>query len=264
MAIASGSVISDLRSSLRPESNYWGITFSIRNEIALQEANMAISPLSTPIDRKDVRVMELVPNPAPRVAEETKPPRNAVYIRIAISLCALALLVLHRLSPKLLPTDTLGMGLLLIIALPWVIGAIPLSEVDLLGVKLRLKEVTDKQAQDGETLTAHAQIISDLVTYSMSASIFRHLCGIGLLKEYKLSGNDVNRREFYFLRDNGFIGPKDGGFVELANGSEPNLSESVEPTPIGWLCIKLRRDEVPRDWLSAGERGNLVVDPYSL
>jgi hypothetical protein len=208
--------------------------------------------------------MELAPKRTPEVAAATKPERGTVYIRIAISLCALTLLVLHRLSPKLLPTDTLGMGLLVIIVLPWILGAMPLSEIELLGVKVKLKEVTDKQTQDGETLTAHGQVISDLVTYSMSASIFRHLCGIGLLREYKLKGDDVNRREFYFLRDNGFIRPKAGDFVELANGAEPNLSESTTPTPIGWLCIKLRRNEVPGEWLSPKESGNLAVDPFTL
>ena len=36
--------------------------------------------------------------------------------------------------------------------------------------------------------------------HAMSASVFRHLCGVTLLKNYKYF-HDGNRREFYYLRD---------------------------------------------------------------
>src|SRR5690348_9610294 len=59
-------------------------------------------------------------------------------------------------------------------------------------------------------LAAIRRLINQLVTFSMSASIFTHLCGIALLHKYNYIDNDGNRREFYFLRDNGFIRPKGG------------------------------------------------------
>src|SRR5262249_45649534 len=127
------------------------------------------------------------------------------YMRIAISSAALLLLFLHRMFPKLLPTDPVGMAILLIVALPWILSAMPLSEVELLGVKLKLKEVAEEQESHGQTLAEHAEIINDLVKYGISSSIFVHLCGIGLLKRYNYEDNQTNRREFYFLRDNGFI-----------------------------------------------------------
>ena len=192
------------------------------------------------------------------------PSRRALYKRVAVSGCALVLLVLHRFVPTLLPTDALGMGLLVVIALPWILGAIPLSELDLFGVKVKLDQVIDKQKEHGETLTAQGKIIEDLVTYSMSASIFVHLCGIGLLKDYGYQDNEANRREFYFLRDNGFIEPTGGGFLEFNAGTPRNVSSIAKPTPIGWLCIRLRRSEVPAGWLAPQNRSNLAVDPSTL
>jgi hypothetical protein len=198
------------------------------------------------------------------VATGTTPARRTFYTRLTISLCAFALLLLHRLLPKLLPTDTVGMALLLIIVLPWILGAMPLSEIELLGVKLKLREVADEQKQQGQTLAAHEQTINDLVTYSMSASIFRHLCGIGLLKEYNYEDSEANRREFYFLRDNGFIRPKSAAFLEFNGGTPHNVCEIAAPTPIGWLSIKLRRGEIPREWLTPERKSNLAVDPSTL
>jgi len=50
-----------------------------------------------------------------------KSTRTTFYVRIGISFCALALLVLHKLYPGLLPTDTIGIGLLVVAILPWVL-----------------------------------------------------------------------------------------------------------------------------------------------
>ena len=108
------------------------------------------------------------------------------------------------------------------------------------GWKIEFRELKVEMARQEE-------IINALVKYSMSASIFHHLCGIALLHTYRYVDNDGNRREFYFLRDNGFIAPKPGlGFLDFGPGvDEKNVVDLAEPTPIGWECIKLRKGEVP-------------------
>lgn len=191
-------------------------------------------------------------------------PWRTWYVRITISVGALLLLFLHKLFPALLPTDPVGMALLLIIVLPWILIAMPFSEVELLGVKLTLKEVAEQQKQHGQTLAEHGEIINDLVTYGMSASIFRHLCGIGLLKEYNYEDNDTNRREFYFLRDNGFIRPKSQPFLEFNQTTPRNVCEISTLTPIGRTFVRLRRNEIPLDWLTPEKAANLAVDPALL
>lgn len=108
------------------------------------------------------------------------------------------------------------------------------------GWKIEFRELKVEMARQEE-------IINALVKYSMSASIFHHLCGIALLHAYRYVDNDGNRREFYFLRDNGFIAPKPGlGFLDFGPGVDgKNVVDLAEPTPIGWECIKLRKAEVP-------------------
>jgi hypothetical protein len=117
-----------------------------------------------------------------------------------------------------------------------------------------------KRDQDQQQIQVNEQqrIIDELVKYAMSASIFRHLCGVTLLKEYKYSHNDGNRREFYFLRDAGYIKPRFDGFIEFDEGlNGRNIAEAAEATPIGRLCVKLRQSEIPPQMLD--DRNNLRV-----
>ena len=111
---------------------------------------------------------------------------------------------------------------------------------------------------------AQASQIETFVKYFMSASIFHHLCGIGLLYHYDYSPGD--QREYYFLRDTGLIEPRsDIGFLDFPDsGPKWNVADAAKPTPIGWLCIKLRRDRIPPDMLEEKKRQNLRVDPATL
>src|SRR5512139_4141455 len=69
----------------------------------------------------------------------------------------------------------------------------------------QVKQQGEQVKQQGEQLVAQQKAINTLVAYTMSASIFRHLCGITLLYTYNLDLHEANRRELYFLRDHGFI-----------------------------------------------------------
>ena len=83
----------------------------------------------------------------------------------------------------------------------------------------RLGQALEKQQQtvhdQGRQLEKQQSLLNQLVTYSMSASIFDHLCGIAILKEYKYHHGLAFQREMYFLRDNGFIKPKSESFVDF-------------------------------------------------
>lgn len=126
------------------------------------------------------------------------------------------------------------------------------ARVDVIGGR-----VQDQQRQ----LDAQQAIINELVTYMLSAPVFRHLCGIALLREYRFHDGPMGR-ELYFLRDLGFIKPKDGNFVAFdASLEDRNISDLLEPTPIGWSCIRLRKADVPRDWMhDPALRHNLKQD----
>ncbi len=122
-----------------------------------------------------------------------------------------------------------------------------------------------KREQDQQQVQVDQQqrTIDELVKYAMSASIFRHLCGVTLLREYKYFHSDGNRREFYFLRDAGYIKPRFDGFIEFNEGlNGRNIAEIAEATPIGRLCVKLRHSEIPQQMLN--DANNLRLSPSEL
>jgi hypothetical protein len=108
-----------------------------------------------------------------------------------------------------------------------------------------------------------ASRIDALVTLFMSESIFRHLCGIALLYEYRYHHNPTDQRQFYFLYDMGLIKPKPGiAFLAFEDGPARNVAEVAEPTPAGWTYVKLRRQDITRAMLE--EIKNLRVNPATL
>lgn len=130
-----------------------------------------------------------------------------------------------------------------------------------------LKREQDQQQiqvdQQQQLFQQQQRMIDELVKYAMSASIFRHLCGVTLLKEYKYSHDDGNRREFYFLRDAGYIKPRLDGFIEFNEGlNGRNIADIAEATPIGRLCVKLRQSEIPQEMLD--DPNNLRLEPGEL
>jgi Predicted nucleotide-binding protein containing TIR-like domain len=106
--------------------------------------------------------------------------------------------------------------------------------------------------------------INQLVATSMSDSIFHHLAGIYMLHKYEYRQDEkigkLFQREFYFLKHRGFIGPETLEFDERLNGK--NIAELACPTEIGKIYIKLRKYDIPKDWLLADpkKRGNLKTD----
>ena len=113
-------------------------------------------------------------------------------------------------------------------------------------------------------LNEQQQLINKLVETSMSASTFYHLAGITILHEYKYWQNDkvgeLFRRQLYYLKDRGFIGPETLEFFQEMD--DTNLVGKAWPTEIGKIYIALRKGEVPKGWLSVdpSNRQNLKVD----
>ena len=101
---------------------------------------------------------------------------------------------------------------------------------------------------------------------AMSQPIFQHLCGVALLKEYKYFHMDLTQREWYFLKDRGFIQPRpphqhwELEFDERNHGA--NIAAIAEPTETGWLEIKQCKPYIPSSFLR--DRENLKVDPSDL
>src|SRR5947207_1124643 len=124
----------------------------------------------------------------------------------------LALFVIRTWKPGFLPSDAMGLALLVLIALPWLDVLIKAAELPG-GWKIEFRDLQQK-------VELQQEIINNLVRYSMSASIFHHLCGLALLYQYRYIDSETNRRELYFLRDNGFIMPKGRSFLDF--GADQN------------------------------------------
>jgi hypothetical protein len=76
---------------------------------------------------------------------------------------------------------------------------------------------------------------------------------MALLKEYRYHDSDANRREFYFLRDAGHIKPRYGGFIDFdANLEGANIVDRAEPTPIGYLAVRLRKGDIAQNMIDDG------------
>ena len=127
-----------------------------------------------------------------------------------------------------------------------------------------LKGVTAKLTQVEEKVEEQQKLINRLVETSMSLSAFRHLSGITILREYKYWQDErvgeLFRREYYYLKDRGFIGPETLEFFEELNNT--NMAEKAIPTEIGRIYITLRKDDIPKEWLSTDpdKRANLKTD----
>jgi len=176
--------------------------------------------------------------------------------KVAFTVVPLALLAAHTRWPDLLPANSVTLALLVLAVLPWLDSLIKAAELPG-GWKIEFRELKADVARQQD-------IINALVKYSMSASIFHHLCGIALLRTYTYVDNEANRRELYFLRDSGFIQPRPGiDFLDFGAGVHGrNLVEVAEPTPIGWECVRLRQSEVPANMRS--DVGNIRVQIETL
>jgi predicted nucleotide-binding protein len=135
---------------------------------------------------------------------------------------------------------------------------------DIAAVVNKSKGAITKVDKLARQVDAQGSQIETFVKYFMSASIFHHLCGVALLYHYDCSPGD--HREYYFLRDAGLIEPRSGiGFLDFPDsGPSWNVADVAKPTPIGWMCVKLRRPNIPSEMLDEKNRQNLRVDPTTL
>jgi hypothetical protein len=126
----------------------------------------------------------------------------------------------------------------------------------------------EKQIEEANKKLAEQQaLIYKLVETSMSTSAFHHLAGIYLLKQYlylqDAAIGELFRREFYYLKDRGFIAPETLEFDERLHGA--NIAELAWPTEPGKIYIDLRKNDIPEEWLSPDpeKRRNLKVQVAS-
>jgi hypothetical protein len=97
----------------------------------------------------------------------------------------------------------------------------------------------------------------------LSASIFKHLCGIACLKTYNYRHFDLFQREIYFLKDSELIRLRPGHErVEFdVHFADRNLVEVAEVTNAGWAIISRRKGDIPESLKSDKENINRNIPP---
>jgi hypothetical protein len=89
--------------------------------------------------------------------------KKMFFIRIGISAFAVVLLVIHMRYPNALPTDTVGIGLLIMAVLPWLLSIIAEAEFPG-GWKVRFREVAEEQQRQANEIAWIKFLMRNFVT----------------------------------------------------------------------------------------------------
>ena len=178
-------------------------------------------------------------------------------LKMLLSLGAIVLIVLRFRWPDL-KIDAVTLGLLIVALLPWFFSFLESAEFPG-GWKVKFRELRGVIQQQEQQIESQQEIINQLVIFSMSQPIYEKLRAIYYSKqndgEYIYQGEyeDTNRREFFFLRDHGFLASAKGGyFVPCEHWIGKNLVPEIELTPIGNFYVQ-EREKLERR-LNAGSK----------
>ena len=111
-----------------------------------------------------------------------------------------------------------------------------------------------------DELEKQQEVINQLVIFSMSQPIFEKLRALYYCKRdggeyiYRDEHEEATRREFFFLRDNGYLASTTGGYFDPGqNLIDQDIVPLVELTPIGNFYVE-QREELERK-LQAANNG---------
>lgn len=99
---------------------------------------------------------------------------NPPYVRIAVSVCAVALLVVHKLYPGALPDDRIGIGLIVVGLLPWLLAVVSEAELPAVCQQNAAQESSAHicfafaRAQWGVTPLTDFMVVREIVCFSVA------------------------------------------------------------------------------------------------
>lgn len=178
-------------------------------------------------------------------------------LRTLLSLGAVILIILRIRWPHL-NIDAVTLGLLIVALLPWFFSFLESAEFPG-GWKVKFRELSGVIKQQELQIEFQQEIINQLVIFSMSHSIYEKLKHIYYCKlnggeyRYRAEHEETTRREFLFLRDNGYLASAQGGFFDPGpHLIDKDLVPLVELTPIGNFYVEQR--EMLEKRLKAGQK----------
>ena len=123
--------------------------------------------------------------------KETIGSRRVLFVRIGVSLFALALLIFHKTRPTALPTDNIGIALMIIAVLPWLSTAVSEAEFPG-GWKLKFREVAHEQRRQAEEI----EWIKFLLRSFLSQYELDHLRKLGSPEPFLFDFNSGTKKFF--------------------------------------------------------------------
>jgi hypothetical protein len=120
---------------------------------------------------------------------------------------------------------------------------------DSANVQRAIQEQQRGLREQQERLTEQEKKLNQLVIYSMSITIYKHLWGLNEARKHRgtyfYRHNPIMQREMYYLRDHGYIATVAGGFPEFeAHQDGQDLAHHLQLTPAGEFLVELRG----KDW----------------
>lgn len=160
-------------------------------------------------------------------------------LKTLLSLSVVGLIILRVNRPEL-KIDAVTLGLLVLALLPWFINFLESAEFPG-GWKLKFRELAKQQE-------AQQEIINQLVVFSMSNSIYEKLKHLYYcIKQgrgeyiYQDQYEETTRREFLFLRDNGYLASAHEGYFNPGpHLIGKDLVPLIKLTPIGYFYVEQR------------------------
>ncbi|MGD0338870.1 MAG: nucleotide-binding protein [Bacteroidota bacterium] len=117
----------------------------------------------------------------------------------------------------------------------------------------QLNQVKEDILEHERRLLEQQEIVNQLVIFSMSEPIFKKLQDLYLKKRYggeyiyQSQYEEINRREFYYLRDHGYLALEGGGFFDPGPDLiGQDLVRLVNLTPIGNFFVE-QREKLERE-----------------
>jgi hypothetical protein len=115
------------------------------------------------------------------------------------------------------------------------------------GNSKQLRQVSEEIKEQEKKLSKQQEIINQLVIFSMSQPIFEKLRHLYYAKRgagvyiYRAEFEEITRREFLFLRDNGYIASALGGYFDPGpHLIDRDLVPLIDLTPIGNFYVEQR------------------------
>lgn len=157
-------------------------------------------------------------------------------IKIVISCAAAGLFILRAAAPNLLPSDTMSLGLLVVILLPWLSSFIDMAELPF-GWKFKFRELQREQVNQKEQIDS----LRFLISYFLTNDELVHLRKLSKGEDFPYERNNRFIEELRRLRDLGLITKSSA--VNIGDLPQKGcLNKYIEITDRGRTYLHLRSE----------------------